>query len=80
MGKNSGKSPDTADASPEAAETPGGTSRRELLEGGAGLVAGAVMAQLLPSEAALISPARTENAEILARLQKPMPTPPVAYC
>ena len=70
MDKNSGKLPDTADASPEAAETPGGTSRRELLKGGVGLVAGAAMVQMLPSEAAQPTPTTTENAETLARLQQ----------
>jgi 5-methylthioadenosine/S-adenosylhomocysteine deaminase len=70
MDKNSGKSPDTADASPEAAETPGGTSRRELLKGSVGLVAGAAMVQMLPSEAAAKAPTITENAETLARLQQ----------
>jgi 5-methylthioadenosine/S-adenosylhomocysteine deaminase len=47
-----------------------GTSRRELLKVGAGFVAGAAIAQLLPSEAAAAQPSDNANAEILARLNK----------
>jgi hypothetical protein len=46
------------------------TSRRDLLKRSAGLVAGAAMAQLLPSEATAKAPNAAENAEILARLHK----------
>ena len=47
-----------------------GTSRRELLKGGAGVVAGVAMAQILPSEARAAQPNANTNAEVLAQLSK----------
>jgi cytosine/adenosine deaminase-related metal-dependent hydrolase len=47
-----------------------GTSRRELLKGGAGVVAGVAMAQMLPSEARAAQPNANSNAEVLAQLSK----------
>jgi hypothetical protein len=63
MDKKSGKSPETDE--PQLTET----SRRDLLKGGAGLVAGAAIAPLLSSEAAA-APPNNANAEVLARLEK----------
>src|SRR5215468_2845195 len=66
------KSENSKKSNPPLAETPEGTSRRELLKGGAGLVAGAAAASLLPTEALAAQPNGNgnSNSDIFGRLTR----------
>ena len=76
------KKSNTVDSSQNSAQQDAqvGTSRRELLKGGAGVVAGVAMAQILPSEArAAQAPMPIQTRRSSLNFRNPMLTRTVAY-